>query len=402
MPVTVFGEIGFLGMLTTVSAIQGICLAIYLLITSRAQSSATNFLVLLISLMSLHLADMTFAKTRLLEYFVWVSDSSFFFLFLIGPLYYFHVQRLLDKKKRFRWTDTVHLIPALYIFVSMLPWLLTDPSIKLAWQQKRVLSTDLDIPASVYIQLAFNTLQIMLYARLSRQLVEKTRKTHEEESADAEIEQNLRTLSNLSRFFSLWTVCYLVVFLALIGWGKYGEDIDHLWLFVTGLFVQATGVIALQRPILFSIKIAPSTNTPSHSIAKEGSLPTSKYEKSALSKLEQDQLSQAFQQLMEAEKPFRNPELRMPDIASKLNTTPHHLSQMMNQNLGNSFLNIINEYRVKDVIGMMENQKDGHSTILSMAFAAGFNNKNSFNRCIRETTGQTPTSYRKTRLAKTA
>lgn len=386
MTATVFGELGILGMLTLVSALQGLVLAGYLA-WRHWEVTATRWLVLLISLMSLHLFDMTLSKTHLVGSFIALADVSFALIFLIGPLYYAYIRSLLSPGERFQAIYLLHALPALYIFVDMLPWLMTPGPDKLAMKLQAINMTENPpLPLSVYLKLGFNIMQNLAYLGLSVKLIREARQRFAAVSADGDMAESLKTLLLVTRGFALWVALYLVIFTALAFWGTYGAQIDHIWLFINALFLQAVGFGALARPSLFASVVSAAAARPEAA---------RKYDKSALSADECADLRARFERLMQTEQPYLDGALRMPDVARSLSTSSHHLSQMLNQDMGASFLAVINRYRIEEVQRLMRNESGARDTVLSLAFQAGFNNKNSFNRCFREATGQTPSAYRK-------
>jgi AraC-like DNA-binding protein len=48
---------------------------------------------------------------------------------------------------------------------------------------------------------------------------------------------------------------------------------------------------------------------------------------------------------MDSEELYKNPNLKLSDLASRMNISAHQLSQLLNDNLGKSFSTYINEYQ---------------------------------------------------------
>ena len=97
---------------------------------------------------------------------------------------------------------------------------------------------------------------------------------------------------------------------------------------------------------------------------------------------------------MDEDKPYRNSNIRLDDIAQALDIPPHHLSQVINQLLDVNFNEFINAYRVEEVKQKLLNPSHAHLNILALAFDAGFNSKTSFNRIFKQFTGKTPSLYK--------
>ena len=98
---------------------------------------------------------------------------------------------------------------------------------------------------------------------------------------------------------------------------------------------------------------------------------------------------------MEAERPYRNKDLNLPDLAGSLYTTPHKLSEVLNSQLDQSFYDFVNGYRVRDVQQRLTDNQSQHLTLLSLALDAGFASKSTFNSVFKKLTGQTPSEYRR-------
>ena len=103
-------------------------------------------------------------------------------------------------------------------------------------------------------------------------------------------------------------------------------------------------------------------------------------------------------EFMKSEKPYLDSELSIVKLAGLLNIPHHHLSQVINEQLGKNFFEFINEYRVEEVKQLMAKNKDRKFTLLSIAHDGGFNSKSSFNSTFKKYTNNTPKEYMKTEV----
>lgn len=118
-----------------------------------------------------------------------------------------------------------------------------------------------------------------------------------------------------------------------------------------------------------------------------------KYLKSGLTDLAKQTYLEKLEVKLNEEKLYRNNDLRLTDLANELNISVHHLSQIINEEKQQNFFDFINTYRVKEA---QEKIASGESrTLLEVAYAVGFNNKNSFNAAFKKHVGMTPSSYKK-------
>lgn len=95
--------------------------------------------------------------------------------------------------------------------------------------------------------------------------------------------------------------------------------------------------------------------------------------------------------LMISEKPYKNPDLKITDIAKNLDISSHELSKLINENLQSSFTEFINKYRV-DEAKLLITEKSNY-TIEAIGNISGFNSKSAFYKAFKIHTGTTPSKY---------
>lgn len=119
------------------------------------------------------------------------------------------------------------------------------------------------------------------------------------------------------------------------------------------------------------------------------------YENSSLTENDRRLHKHRILQMMRLEKPFLNPDLRLAEMAAKLDLSNAHLSEILHYGFKENFHNFINFYRVVEAQKLMEEENQKDSKIIAIAFEAGFKSKTTFNRVFKNYTGQTPSEYRK-------
>lgn len=90
---------------------------------------------------------------------------------------------------------------------------------------------------------------------------------------------------------------------------------------------------------------------------------------------------------------WRDPDLSLERLARHLGTNTAYLSRALNDGLGLSFNAAINRLRVVEVCSRLSGG-GSEDDLLTVAFAAGFSSKTSFNRIFKAQTGQTPSRFR--------
>ena len=119
-----------------------------------------------------------------------------------------------------------------------------------------------------------------------------------------------------------------------------------------------------------------------------------RYERSGLSDREAQRLKSQLTAVMETERPWRDSDLTLADLADRLNTTPHKLSEVLNSQLGLTFYDFVNGYRVREVQRRIAAGDARKVTMLALALDAGFASKSTFNVVFKKHTQQTPSDYR--------
>ncbi len=191
-------------------------------------------------------------------------------------------------------------------------------------------------------------------------------------------------LRQLTFGFGGFVLLLLTYIIALRLGFPYSRGLDALVLVCLAGLIYALGFMTLRRPEIFSgaltLKAAP------------------KYEKSALTSARAETYLAKLRQIMAAEKLYAQSELKLADLAEKLDLSPHHLSQIINEKLGQNFFDFINHYRITAAQQWLEDPAKQNYTILSIALEVGFNNKASFNSAFKKHTGMTPSQFRDTRV----
>lgn len=102
-----------------------------------------------------------------------------------------------------------------------------------------------------------------------------------------------------------------------------------------------------------------------------------------------------LRQLMIDEKLYLEPNLQLPQVASRLNVSTNLLSQAINQLEKKNFYELVNQYRIEHFKGLLQNPANSHFSILALGLDSGFNSKASMNRVFKEFTGLTPSQFQK-------
>jgi YesN/AraC family two-component response regulator len=124
--------------------------------------------------------------------------------------------------------------------------------------------------------------------------------------------------------------------------------------------------------------------------------PKTATQKSRLPRLS-PQLSKVYKEKllahMQYDKPYLQGDLKLRDVADHLEITVHHLSELINTEMGVNFAEFINRYRIEEAVDLL----DSDEGIMQIGYQVGFNNKTSFSQTFKKLTGYTPSQFRSLR-----
>lgn len=122
--------------------------------------------------------------------------------------------------------------------------------------------------------------------------------------------------------------------------------------------------------------------------------PRRKYEKSLLSEEVEEALLARLIRLSNDEKPYLESDLSLPGLARRLQTSPHHLSQLLNDRLDQSFFDWLAFHRVREAQQLLQNPAMMNLKIDEIAAQVGYNSTSAFHTAFKRLTGQTPAQFR--------
>ncbi|MBA5630580.1 helix-turn-helix domain-containing protein [Moheibacter lacus] len=103
---------------------------------------------------------------------------------------------------------------------------------------------------------------------------------------------------------------------------------------------------------------------------------------------------EAFENYIKIEKNYQNPDLSLELVADELGINKSYLSRIINNEIGKSFTDYVNEMRVEEAKIYLANPDFKNYTLLAIGLEAGFNSKSVFNAAFKKFTGMTPSEYR--------
>lgn len=98
-------------------------------------------------------------------------------------------------------------------------------------------------------------------------------------------------------------------------------------------------------------------------------------------------------EIFQKDKVYKDPNFNIRKLADLLDSNTTYVSKAMNIEGSKKFNQLINEYRINDVLNMMKSENARKYTIEHIYTQAGFSQQSTFNRIFKEYTGETPSEY---------
>lgn len=116
-----------------------------------------------------------------------------------------------------------------------------------------------------------------------------------------------------------------------------------------------------------------------------------KYQRSALGEEQSIRIAAKIDAAMKSDQLFLDPALSLHKLARHVAISPSYISQTLNETIGKSFFDYVNQMRVEYAKPLII---EGKETILAISLRAGFNARSSFYKAFKLETGHTPSAFR--------
>ncbi len=116
----------------------------------------------------------------------------------------------------------------------------------------------------------------------------------------------------------------------------------------------------------------------------------------------QVQLKEQILNLFAVEKIYKNSDLKITQVSSKLQTNRTYVSNLINSEFSCSFSDFVNKYRIEEAKQMLVNDGLKNYSLNYISEAVGFGSLNTFIRVFKENEGITPGRYREINKIKIA
>ena len=118
-----------------------------------------------------------------------------------------------------------------------------------------------------------------------------------------------------------------------------------------------------------------------------------KYSRSALDEAVRARIQRKLAEALEVRRLHRDGRLTLRGLCADLRENPHYVSQVINQDLGRSFYDLVNQHRVQDAMTLLAAQPA--MPVSEAATEVGFNSRSTFNAAFRQQAGLSPSAWRR-------
>jgi AraC-like DNA-binding protein len=351
----------FLTTIVIAGSIQGFFLSLVIFKNTEVKKASKFFLIAILIFFSISiiLNEIIQNISNVKSDFLLVAGS---FQFFLGPMIYFYVRSLTDNSFRHKKSDFYHFIPmGVYVVFIVLIHI------------RKELIPLLGIINKIMWGLII--IQFFLYLFVARKKILIFNIGLKEKYSSVE-KLNLNWLNFLFISLLILLILYFSLFIVILN-NFDNTIVNKLMSLFLAFFIYLLGYKGLQQK---SIPIGKSDNK-------------AKYFKSLLPPEYGEYWKNKLVSILEKEKSYLDPELSLPMLAGILGIPPNKLSQVINNNLGTTFYDLINKYRIGEVKRLLLSGTD--KSILELSFESGFNSKTAFNVIFRKATGVTPSQYKK-------
>jgi AraC-like DNA-binding protein len=381
--------------LSGLGMLQGLLLACIVYFHPKSDRSVTLFLALFIFSMSIVMSTVI-----LLNLIPWHKTYTFdSYPLLMGCFLYLYIRSF---KETITWRKALpYLIPFLVYFLTSYPYqsAMTKP-----FQDSN------EVPAELLhhpVSILHTSVRLFFYVWFYF-LAYKSLRTYQRS-----IQQLFSETSRIDLSWAKWLINgYLLIIVGtIILYGlmlQFPEKFNLLVLINVALgtpYIYGATFKGIMQPSLWQVKASLGKEEVEKEMHDAEEIETEKlddekprYQKGGLRRDKVDDLVGKILVLMEREQLYREAELTLQDLAHKLESSTHQVSQVINEGLHKNFYDLINGYRVEEAKRLLLDPKSRNYTIISIGHDAGFNSKTTFNTVFKKFTGYTPTTYRSKEL----
>ncbi len=377
-------NINLFAFLILLGVIQGIFLSYFFFNKKNRLNQPNIFIGFLMLVFSLLCMDVFLCYTGYMAKVAYLDNFSESTCFAIGPLFYLYI--VSSIKGKIKTSQLLHLLPFILYTIYMVFYFVQPATYKYyAYTstyfhdpgQEIVYPIINDDPLHLrrYID-QLTIIQLSIYYCLSIITIVNTFRI-EKVSVFAREFKNLSWLRNFT--VALLSLFLIFIFVTIV----FGSDIgDYLITSVIALIIYGTSVKVIGSSGFFVEHLGTAF------------IAGKKYARSSLSEEDKIEILKKLKDSMENDKFYKNNLVSQSMISKKLLIPSHHISQVINEKLNQSFFEFIAVYRIREAEKILLDPDQNHLTVEEIAEEVGYISKSAFNKTFKKITGKTPSGYR--------
>jgi AraC-like DNA-binding protein len=360
-----------------VSIAQGLFLISLILLKKSKNLPASLLIIAMLLIMVLTNFGYMVSRTPLIHTIPYFFLVPFGMIFLYGPLLYLYSKSILDSNFIWKPKYWLHFIPYIIQLSLNLP-LYTAPIDFWERFNGEFLSGNLPIRSFEKIAYAIQDIHLLTYLVIIYLWINESKKRFGNAQFIISISARITWVKQLTLCLAIFLVTVSSLYLSVLLNGYYMPVTNYIYTLVISSVIYFIAYKMILKPELIILDF------------------TKKYKSYRVFENDEgDDYIRKVKSQLEEHKIFTNPELKLADFAVLIGLPQHQLSKLINEKLGKSFNDLINEYRVNEFISRIKDPGFQNLSIFGIAMDVGFNTKSSFNNTFKKITGKTPSEFRK-------
>lgn len=356
------------------ASLQGLLCALFFVFTKKGTRYANYFMLAMVISITLIVL-----QNFMIFYGAYVDFPKLIFLFyplngLVPPLFFMYVTYMLAPNRKMKFYDLLHLVIFLIMAYGHIRFFNLPDDIKISivnyLYYERTKVNVAELPLIIFyklIALGYGVACFYLILKKIKELKQWTSNTHI---------QYLNKFKLINYMFIAYILLFIIIYCYPL-WieitvGRY-EVYIHI---LNSVLIVAISIITMQQPDRLVFLLIKAT-------------------KPQIKNKEDFLMFENLSEVMQTQKPYLNPDLKIHDLAKLINAPSHLLSEYINKKLNINFFEFINQYRVNEFKVRVHCQEYEKFTLFAIALDVGFNSKASFNRIFKQQTQMTPSQYKK-------
>ncbi len=344
-----------------------------IILSARKNSRKNNFPIILLILgfsFILFYYVLIWTNYRSIYPYLYFFDTSWYLAF--GPLLYSYTTRFYNITFRVKW---YHYIPAILCFVIN-----TIYYVKTQGLQN---SDGLENEVLLYFTRTINNpwlpaLSFIIYLTTIKDFI-KFHKNDKDSQYEATRKKWSAFLINL---FFVFTAAYVSYYI-LVRFSFFSVHWDYAISFSMSVGIYAIGYMVYKEPSIFNGELL-------------ANLFLKETDHQEFSETTKEEFYSKLLTYINTNKPYLDNNLRLVQLADKVGFSSHTLSKIINEKASKNFNQFINDYRIKEAKKLL--LEDTSSSIKTIYFDVGFNNKATFNNAFKSKYKCTPSEYKRKHL----